>query len=130
MRENNVFTHLLIDVIYNWIFNIIYPAIRLTEALGWAYLISVCIQENQGTKFNNRVTVLKANAYYPNVIEIDYFESESTPKSEELIKISNSIVNTDENKLAIINLVNLRKTLVAGSTILMLEIKGQTQQFW
>ena len=48
--------------------------------------------------------------------------------SEELVEISNRIVNTEENKLHLINLVNFRKHLAEGSVLFMTEIKTETQE--
>jgi hypothetical protein len=76
---------------------------------------------------NNNVD-LSDRIYFSEIIKLIYFYETSSPSSEELIKISNRIVSSDENKLKLINLVNFRQMLAEGSIELMQEIKGQTQE--
>ena len=79
------------------------------------------INHNNNVDLNDRI-------YFSELLKLIYFYDETTPNSEELVEISNRIVNKEENKLRLINLVNFRKMLASGSTILMQEIKGQTQE--
>ena len=76
---------------------------------------------------NNNVD-LSDRIYFSEIIKLIYFYETSSPSSEELIKISNRIVSSDENKLKLINLVNFRKMLAEGSIQLMQEIKDQTNE--
>jgi hypothetical protein len=79
------------------------------------------INQNNNIHLNDQV-------YFSEILRLIYYDDEFTPNSEELVEISNRIVNTEENKLRLINLVNFRKMLAGASTILMLEIKGETQE--
>lgn len=76
---------------------------------------------------HNNNLYLNDQIYASNILKLIYFNNESTPYSEELVKFSNSIVNTVENKLHLINLVNFRKHLANASTESMLEIKTETE---
>ena len=79
---------------------------------------------------HNNNLYLNDQIYASNILKLIYFydEYESIPNSEELVEISNGIVNTTENKLYLINLVNFRKHLANASTESMLEIKTETQE--
>lgn len=77
---------------------------------------------------HNNNLYLNDQIYFSEILKLIYFDEESSPNSDELMEISNRIVNTDENKLKLINLVNFRKMLAEGSIDLMLEIKEQTQE--
>ena len=79
------------------------------------------INQNNNIHLNDQI-------YFSEILRLIYYDDEFTPKSEELVEISNRIVNTDENKLRLVNLVNFRKMLAKGSIVLMQEIKGQTQE--
>ena len=79
------------------------------------------INQNNNIHLNDQI-------YFSEILKLIYYDDETTPNSEELVKISNRIINTEENKLKLINLVNFRKMLALGSTELMLEIKTETQQ--
>lgn len=79
------------------------------------------INQNNNIHLNDQI-------YFSEILKLIYYDDETTPNSEELVKISNRIINTEENKLKLINLVNYRKMLALGSTELMLEIKTETQQ--
>ena len=76
---------------------------------------------------NNNIH-LNDQIYFSEFLKLIYYDDETIPSSEELVEISNRIVNTEENKLRLINLVNFRKMLALGSTELMLEIKTETQE--
>jgi len=76
---------------------------------------------------HNNNLYLNDQIYASKILKLIYFYDESTPNSEELVKISNRIVNTVEKKLHLINLVNFRKHLANASTESMLEIKTETQ---
>ena len=79
------------------------------------------INQNNNIHLNDQI-------YFSEVLKLIYYDDELTPNSEELVEISNRIVNTDENKLRLINLVNFRKMLAEGSTLYMSEVKIETQE--
>ena len=79
------------------------------------------INQNNNIHLNDQV-------YFSEILRLIYYDDELTPNSEELVEISNRIINKEENKLQLINLVNFRKMLAKGSTILMLEIKTETKE--
>jgi hypothetical protein len=76
---------------------------------------------------NNNIH-LNDQIYYSDIIKLIYYDDGPIPQSKELIEISNRILQKEENKLWLINLVNFRKILAQNSTKSMREIKLQTQE--
>lgn len=76
---------------------------------------------------NNNI-YLNDQIYFPEILKLITFDNELDSYPKELVEISNKIINKEENKLQLINLVNFRKMLAQGSIIFMLEIKTETQQ--
>ncbi len=74
------------------------------------------INQNNNIHLNDQI-------YFSEILKFIYFDNGPMPNSEELVEISNRIINKEENQLLLINLVNFRKHLAEGSTELMLEIK-------
>ncbi|PHR71352.1 MAG: hypothetical protein COA67_06510 [Lutibacter sp.] len=80
-------------------------------------------------KINNNNNIhLNDQIYFSDILKLIYFNNGKMPQSTELVKISNKILQKEENKLRLINLVNFRKDLAKGSTLLMNEIKVETQE--
>jgi len=79
------------------------------------------VNQNNNIHLNDQI-------YFSEILKLIYFDDGPMPNSIELVEISNRILDKDENKLRLINLVNFRKFLAKGSTLLMIEIKTETQE--
>lgn len=76
---------------------------------------------------NNNIHI-NDNIFYSNIIKFVYLDTGNIIQSTEMLEISNSILQKKENKLRLINLVNMRKTVADSIIVLMNEIKIQTQE--
>jgi len=76
---------------------------------------------------NNNIH-LNDNVFYSDIIKLAYLDTGNIEELTELIDISNSILQNNENKLWLINLINMRKKVVSSCIELMNEIKVQTQE--
>lgn len=74
---------------------------------------------------NNNI-YLNDQIYFSEILKLIYFDNGPMPEASELVEISNKMLQKEENKLRLINLVNFRKHLAERSRTVMLEIKSQT----
>lgn len=74
---------------------------------------------------NNNI-YLNDQIYFSEILKLIYFDNGPMPEASELVEISNKILQNEENKLRLINLVNFRKHLAEGSRNLMHELSAQT----